>query len=134
MIVNLCIVCYLDSWSSTSSREEILLQTDPTASIEKELDKETCNKSPVASEDVSSSLTEETGKGCASGIHTTFISPKNPGVKAKARTAFSESQMNILVHKFSIQRYLPPAEMKNLAEITGLTYKQVSGSLKNVVG
>lgn len=124
--------CYLDSWSSTSSREEILLQTDPTASIEKDLDKETSNKSPVASEDVSSSLTEE--RGCASAIHTTLTSPQNPGVKAKARTAFSESQMNILVHKFSIQRYLPPAEMKNLAEVTGLTYKQVSGSLKNVPG
>lgn len=128
----MCIVCYLDSWSSTSSREEILLQTDPTALIEKDLDKETSSKSPVASEDVSSSLTEETGKGCASGIQTTLISPQK-GVKAKARTAFSESQMNILVHKFSIQRYLPPAEMKNLAEVTGLTYKQVSGSLKNVV-
>ncbi|XP_056868582.1 homeobox protein NANOG [Takifugu flavidus] len=120
-----------DSWSSTSSREEILLQTDPTASIEKDLDKETSNKSPVASEDVSSSLTEERGKSCASGIQTTLISPKNPGVKAKARTAFSESQMNILVHKFSIQRYLPPSEMKNLAEVTGLTYKQVKTWFQN---
>ncbi|TNM96255.1 hypothetical protein fugu_015916 [Takifugu bimaculatus] len=98
--------------------------SDSETYISPDLDKETSNKSPVASEDVSSSLTEERGKSCASGIQTTLISPKNPGVKAKARTAFSESQMNILVHKFSIQRYLPPSEMKNLAEVTGLTYKQ----------
>lgn len=33
--------------------------------------------------------------------------------------------MNALVQRFSVQRYLTPAEMKNLAELTGLTYKQV---------
>lgn len=33
--------------------------------------------------------------------------------------------MNALVQRFSVQRYLTPAEMKNLAELTGMTYKQV---------
>lgn len=46
--------------------------------------------------------------------------------KGKMRAAFSESQMSALVQRFSVQRYLTPAEMKNLAEMTGLTYKQVS--------
>lgn len=126
------IVCNLDSWGSTGTREETLLQTDQT-----DLYKETKDRSPDGSEDVSSSLTEEPGNGCTTGTQSPQSAPKNPSTtnaKAKTRTAFSESQMNILVHKFSVQRYLPPAEMKNLAVVTGLTYKQVRGSLKNVVG
>lgn len=56
--------------------------------------------------------------------------PSTPSVnntkgKIRGRAAFSESQMNALVHRFSVQRYLTPAEMKNLAQLTGLTYKQV---------
>lgn len=134
--VNVCIVCDLDSWGSTGSREETFLQTDPTTWIKKDFHKETSDRSPVGSEDVSSSLTEEQSNGCPNGIQSPQSAPKNPNTansKAKARTAFSESQMSILVHKFSVQRYLPPAEMKNLAEVTGLTYKQVRGSPKNIV-
>lgn len=41
--------------------------------------------------------------------------------------------MNVLVQRFSVQRYLTPAEMKNLAEVTGLTYKQVSGGLTRLL-
>lgn len=128
------IVCNLDSWGSTGSREESLLQTDPTTWIKKDLYEETKDRGPDGSEDVSSSLTEEPGNGCTNGTQSPQSTPKNPSTKAKVRTAFSESQMNILVHKFSFQRYLPPAEMKHLAEVTGLTYKQVRESLKNVVG
>lgn len=131
------IVCNLDSGGSTGSKEEAPLQTDPTTWIKKDLYKETNDGSPDESEDISSSLTEEPGNGCTSGTQSPQSAPKHPSItnaKAKARTAFSESQMNMLVHKFSVQRYLPPAEMKNLAEVTGLTYKQVRGSLKNVVG
>lgn len=96
--------------------------------MKKGLYKETDHGSPDGSEDVSSSLTEEPASGCPSGPQSPQNVPKNPSApngKAKVRTTFSESQMSILVHKFSIQRYLPPSEMKYLAEVTGLTYKQV---------
>ena len=64
-------------------------------------------------------------------LHVPLPAPKNPSTttannpKAKVRAAFSESQMTTLVQRFSVQRYLTPAEMKNLAEVTGLAYKQV---------
>lgn len=53
-------------------------------------------------------------------------SPARPPTQTrKTRAAFSEEQMNALIHRFNIQRYLTPAEMKMLAGATGLTYKQV---------
>lgn len=48
-----------------------------------------------------------------------------PTQTRKTRAAFSEEQMNALINRFNIQRYLTPAEMKTLAGVTGLTYKQV---------
>ncbi|KAK3551813.1 hypothetical protein QTP70_027239 [Hemibagrus guttatus] len=51
--------------------------------------------------------------------------------KAKARTAFSEKQMSALNDRFNVQRYLTPAEMKTLAGLTGLTYKQVKTWFQN---
>ncbi|MED6236984.1 hypothetical protein ATANTOWER_017085 [Ataeniobius toweri] len=69
--------------------------------------------------------------------HVPLPAPKKLGPntatnpKAKVRAAFSESQMNALVQRFSVQRYLTPAEMKNLAEMTGLTYKQVKTWFQN---
>lgn len=54
-------------------------------------------------------------------------SPARPPTQPrKTRAAFSEEQMNALIHRFNVQRYLTPAEMKTLAGATGLTYKQVS--------
>ncbi|XP_041823675.1 homeobox protein NANOG isoform X2 [Melanotaenia boesemani] len=100
-----------DSWSSGSSREGSLPQADPATWAEK--DAEAICQSPDG------------------------IDPKKqstPAVttpKAKVRAAFSESQMNALVQRFSVQRYLTPAEMKNLAEMTGLTYKQVKTWFQN---
>lgn len=129
------IVCALDSWGSIGSREEVPLQTDPAAGNKKDLSTEKKDRSPGSSQDVSSSHTEDQGNGSTSVTQSPQSDPKNQGsnAKAKVRTSFSESQMNILIHTFSCQRYLPPAEMKNLAEVTGLTYKQVRASLKNVV-
>lgn len=129
----------IDSWSSASSREGSLPQTDPATWAKRELD-EASGRSPDASEDVSSSLMEELGTFAVAGnkctdsttaLHEPLTAPKKPGTsnvnnpKAKVRATFTESQMNVLVQRFSVQRYLPPAEMKNLAEVTGLTYKQV---------
>lgn len=133
LMFNVRIVCNLDSWGSNGNKEERLLQTDPTTWNKKDHYQESNDKRAIGSEDVSSSFTEQLGNGYTDGTHSPQSATKNrstTNAKAKARTAFSESQMNVLVHKFSVQRYLPPAEMKNLAEVTGLTYKQVRGSLK----
>ncbi|KAI3355144.1 hypothetical protein L3Q82_018011 [Scortum barcoo] len=134
-----------DSWSSGSSREGSLPQADPATWAKKDLDVETSSRSPDAGGDVSSSLMEDprtfavTGRNGANDDTTTLVMtvPKKPSTttvnnpKAKVRAAFSESQMNTLVQRFSVQRYLTPAEMKNLAELTGLTYKQVKTWFQN---
>lgn len=76
-------------------------------------------------------VTGDGGTNNTTSLLAPLTAPKKPSTtaannpKAKARAAFSESQMNALVQRFSVQRYLTPAEMKNLAELTGLTYKQV---------
>ncbi|XP_029313247.1 homeobox protein NANOG [Cottoperca gobio] len=131
-----------DSWSSASSREGSLPQTDPATWGKKELDEEASRKSPGASEDVSSSLMEEpmtfaVNVNTNNTLHAPVTAPKKPSTtavnnpKGKVRAAFSESQMNALVQRFSVQRYLTPAEMKTLAELTGLTYKQVKTWFQN---
>nr|XP_046226680.1 homeobox protein NANOG isoform X2 [Scatophagus argus] len=133
-----------DSWSSGSSREGSLPQADPATWVKKDLDEEASSRSPDGSEDFSSSLMEEPGTFVITGnesandvasLHVPLTAPKKPSTtsvtKAKARAAFSETQMNVLVQRFSVQRYLPPAEMKNLAELTGLTYKQVKTWFQN---
>lgn len=132
---------HTDSWSSGSSREGSLPQADPVTWAKKDLDDEANGRSPDASEDVSISVIEESWPFAVKGNESTnTISghvpssvPKKQSTttnlnngKGKVRTAFSESQMNALVQRFSVQRYLTPAEMKNLADLTGLTYKQVT--------
>ncbi|AWP20840.1 Homeodomain transcription factor Nanog [Scophthalmus maximus] len=132
-----------DSWSSSStSSREGLPQADPTSWAKQDLD-EASNRSPVV--DVSSSLTEEPhafavagneeGANDTTSLHKPITAPNEQSTasnpKRKARTAFSEVQMNALVQRFSVQRYLTPAEMKNLAELTGLTYKQVKTWFQN---
>lgn len=104
--------------------------------------KEGANKpdsgSPDGSEVVSSSLSAASeGPNCvnvdgdyevpalsASAPSSDPVAAQQPR-KAKARTAFSEKQMSALNDRFNLQRYLTPAEMKTLAGLTGLTYKQV---------
>lgn len=130
-----------DSWSSGSSREGSLPQADPATWAKKDLDDEANSRSPDVVEEVSSSLTEEPRTFAVTGnsdtnnatpLHVPYTAPKKASTttnvnngKGKVRIAFSESQMNALVQRFSVQRYLTPAEMKNLADLTGLTYKQV---------
>uniref|UniRef100_A0A3B4WV70 Nanog homeobox n=1 Tax=Seriola lalandi dorsalis TaxID=1841481 RepID=A0A3B4WV70_SERLL len=108
-----------EPWSSSSSRGGSLPQIDSATWTKKDLGNEAGSRSSTASKDVSSSLVEEP---------QTFAVTRN---KRKVRAAFSESQMNALVQRFSVQRYLTPAEMKNLAEMTGLTYKQVKTWFQN---
>ncbi|XP_054893387.1 homeobox protein NANOG [Poeciliopsis prolifica] len=133
-----------DSWSSLSSRESSVPQVNPTASVKKEAEEEPVIRNLDGNEDVSSSLPEDScnlatpGNGDNNSSNPAPLpSPKKPSTnivaipKTKVRSAFSESQMNALVQRFSVQRYLTPAEMKNLAEMTGLTYKQVKTWFQN---
>uniref|UniRef100_A0A3P8RUA3 Nanog homeobox n=1 Tax=Amphiprion percula TaxID=161767 RepID=A0A3P8RUA3_AMPPE len=135
-----------DSWSSSSSSKEGSLPlADPATWVEKDLLEEASNKSPDANRTVSSSLREESqvlatteGEGTDNDTSAPPLTdPKKQGAagvnnpKGKVRTAFSESQMNALVQRFSVQRYLTPSEMKSLAELTGLTYKQVKTWFQN---
>ncbi|CAG5895779.1 unnamed protein product [Menidia menidia] len=135
-----------DSWSSSSSREISLPHTDPATWAEKDVEEEAIGRSPVGSEDVSSSHIEELPTVVTEAnvvannpgqLNVPTAVPKKPSTTAgsnpqgKVRAAFSESQMNALVQRFSVQRYLTPAEMKNLAELTGLTYKQVKTWFQN---
>ncbi|KAM4606573.1 homeobox protein NANOG [Polymixia lowei] len=133
-----------DSWSSGSSREGSLPQIDPATWAKNDLDNETDSGSPDASEDVSS-ITKEPQSFTITGnedtnnptyVHVPPSTPKKPstaatGHKAKARAAFSVNQMNALLQRFNIQRYLTPSEMKSLAGQTGLTYKQVKTWFQN---
>ncbi|XP_049604766.1 homeobox protein NANOG [Syngnathus scovelli] len=133
-----------DSWSFSSGRESGLPQADPGAWVEKDPGIDPNSRSPDAGDHVSSSLIEELPSCNDMGNHNalTFslqaplLAPNklstNAGTpKGKVRVSFSESQMNALVQRFSVQRYLTPAEMKNLAELTGLTYKQVKTWFQN---
>jgi len=130
----------IDSWSSGSSREGSLPQTDPVIWVKKDLCDEASIRSPDASGDVAVTLAEEPGTFSITGdegtnnatsLQLSLTAQNKPctaaviNPKGKVRAAFSESQMNALIQRFGVQRYLTPAEMKNLAELTGLTYKQV---------
>nr|XP_023828204.1 homeobox protein Hox-B9-like isoform X3 [Salvelinus alpinus] len=59
--------------------------------------------------------------------HTTWV-------RSELETASgspNSSQMDALTHRFNMQKYLTPAEMKTLAGLTGLTYKQVKTWFQN---
>ncbi|KAG7526518.1 homeobox Hox-B5a-like [Solea senegalensis] len=139
-----------DSWSSSSSssREGGLPRTDPATWAKKERDSDVINsRSPIATKDASSPLLEEPqnfailGSRVANNVtsvpQSPVTAPNKPSTtavsnpKIKVRAAFSESQMNTLIQRFSVQRYLTPAEMKNVGELTGLTYKQVKTWFQN---
>ncbi|XP_061095996.1 homeobox protein NANOG isoform X2 [Conger conger] len=127
-----------DSWSSGSSRE--LAPQAPTSSWREGEEEDVESGSPDSSGHVSSTLTIKEEEPLRVGVEreeqpplpmTTPQSVPAPPRKAKARTAFSEDQMTALTHRFSVQRYLTPVEMKTLAGLTGLTYKQVKTWFQN---
>ncbi|XP_039900345.1 homeobox protein NANOG [Simochromis diagramma] len=62
-------------------------------------------------------------------LHHPSTAPEKP--KGKARVVFTERQLNILVHHFNAKHYYEPREIKQLAEMTGLTYKQVKTWFQN---
>ncbi|XP_061661754.1 homeobox protein NANOG [Syngnathoides biaculeatus] len=133
-----------DSWSFSSSRESGLPQADPTTWVKKELCEDANSRIPDTGDQVSSSLMGELSSCTDMGSQNDNVLPlqaplptlKIPRtnakiLKGKVRVVFSKSQMNALVQRFSVQRYLTPAEMNNLAEMTGLTYKQVKTWFQN---
>ncbi|XP_077410461.1 homeobox protein NANOG [Vanacampus margaritifer] len=129
-----------DSWSFRSSGESGPLQAEPDTWVKKDLSDDTNSRSPDAGDHVSSSFKDElpscTDVGNQNANTSSLQAPlpvlkRQSTPKGKVRITFTESQMNTLVQRFSVQRYLTPAEMKNLAEITGLTYKQVKTWFQN---
>lgn len=95
--------------------------------MQEDLDKEASSSPNGSNGDVSTSVNEPLT--ALEKTSTTTVST----AKGKVRVSFSERQMNALVQRFNVQKYLSPAEMKNLSEMIGLSYKQVRGLIK-VVG
>lgn len=130
-----------DSWSSGSSREGSAAQVDLDHHdwIKKEQAHEPDSGGLDANEVASNSLSAASeGPECLTverdgGLPAASqeAAPQQQTRKAKARTAFSEEQMSALNDRFNVQRYLTPAEMKTLAGLTGLTYKQVKTWFQN---
>ncbi|XP_076827854.1 homeobox protein NANOG isoform X2 [Brachyhypopomus gauderio] len=137
-----------DSWSSGSSGGGVIPQADLDLApwVKKEQPYETDSSGSSDGSDVVSSsrsaVAEEAnrnlkGDGSLPPAPTPPPAPSPPRQvppqprKTKSRTAFSEGQMNALTDRFNMQRYLTPAEMKALAGLTGLTYKQVKTWFQN---
>ncbi|XP_057680234.1 homeobox protein NANOG [Corythoichthys intestinalis] len=131
-----------DSWSFSSGRENSLPQVDPALWVKPEQSDDANSSGPEAGDHVSSSLmvelssyTDASGQNAdaAVSLQAPLPADKKPStnLNGKGRVSFSEDQMNFLVQRFSVQRYLTPAEMKNVAEMTGLTYKQVKTWFQN---
>ncbi|XP_016426068.1 homeobox protein Hox-B5b-like [Sinocyclocheilus rhinocerous] len=129
-----------DSWSSGSSREGAAL-TNLNLQSWGDRDYETDSGSPDSGEQISNSISaareepvslNHLGVEALPPLPALTTSPARPPTQTrKTRAAFSEEQMNALIHRFNIQRYLTPAEMKTLAGATGLTYKQVKTWFQN---
>ncbi|NXN97347.1 NANOG protein, partial [Rhinopomastus cyanomelas] len=51
--------------------------------------------------------------------------------KAKSRTAFSQEQLQMLHQRFQSQMYLSPHQIREMAAVLGLTYKQVKTWFQN---
>lgn len=135
----------IGSWSSASSREGSQPQADCIAWAKTDQD-ETSSRSPDT--DSCGSPTEELRSYAILGnepnrndeaptiAHMEANAPKTPITntpKSKARATFTDTQMNILSERFSMQRYLSPSEMRGLAEVTGLTYKQVRRQIPDMI-
>ncbi|KAF3703448.1 Homeobox protein NANOG Homeobox transcription factor Nanog [Channa argus] len=122
-----------DSWSSKGSGATSLPQADPATRVKEDQGNNAISRSPDGNNHVSSSLLGETVTVTTESnvLHVPPNAPAKSSTKGKVRAAFSEMQMNALVQRFTVQRYLTPAEMKDLAEMIGLSYKQVKTWFQN---
>uniref|UniRef100_A0A672T5S9 Nanog homeobox n=1 Tax=Sinocyclocheilus grahami TaxID=75366 RepID=A0A672T5S9_SINGR len=130
---------FLNSWSSGSSREGAAL-TNLNLQSWGDRDYETDSGSPDSGEQISNSISAAREEPVSLNLGVEALPPlpalttstaRPPTQTRKTRAAFSEEQMSALIHRFNIQRYLTPAEMKTLAGATGLTYKQVKTWFQN---
>ncbi|XP_051737780.1 homeobox protein NANOG [Ctenopharyngodon idella] len=132
-----------DSWSSGSSHEGAAL-TNLNLPSWKDRDYETDGGSPDSAEQITNSVSTAGEEPVSQNLGGDALLPlpnltpspapspaRPPAQPRKTRAAFSEEQMNALIHRFNVQRYLTPAEMKTLAGATGLTYKQVKTWFQN---
>ncbi|KAK2812884.1 hypothetical protein Q5P01_000931 [Channa striata] len=133
-----------DSRSSGGSGGTSLPQTDPETCVTQD-HHETSSGSPDGNTSVSGSVRVEPGclglteteNNTSTVVHDPPTAPEKSSstavstTKGKVRVAFSERQLDALVQRFNVQRYLTPAEMKDLAGMTGLTYKQVKTWFQN---
>ncbi|XP_025765992.1 homeobox protein NANOG-like [Oreochromis niloticus] len=127
-----------DSWSYDSGPEGSLSLEELATWVESALEKELSNKTTDTSEAVSSSVSEQKQDfavprsqdgNITATLHDPSTATEKP--KGKARVVFTERQLNVLVHQFNAKHYYDPREMKQLAEMTGLTYKQVKTWFQN---
>uniref|UniRef100_A0AAZ1Y0U0 Homeobox domain-containing protein n=1 Tax=Oreochromis aureus TaxID=47969 RepID=A0AAZ1Y0U0_OREAU len=130
----LCLFTLTDSWSYDSDPEGSLsleeLATWAESALEKELNNKTTDTSEAVSEQKQDFAVPRSQDGnITATLHDPSTAPEKP--KGKARMVFTERQLNILVHHFNAKRYYDPREMKQLAEMTGLTYKQVKTWFQN---
>ncbi|NWX16591.1 NANOG protein, partial [Aegotheles bennettii] len=67
--------------------------------------------------------------------HPSFQKAKEEGEgavkKAKSRTAFSQEQLQVLHQRFQSQKNLSPQQIREMAAVLGLTYKQVKTWFQN---
>ncbi|KAL4000882.1 c-opsin [Sarotherodon galilaeus] len=111
-----------------------------TAWVESALNKEMSNIIFETAEAVSSSVTQEelvfaaprNQDGSNTVTSTTCEKEEKAKVlKGRTRGLFSDSQLKTLVNHFNQKFYPDPREMTELAELTGLTYKQVKTWFQN---
>uniref|UniRef100_A0A665UED9 Homeobox domain-containing protein n=1 Tax=Echeneis naucrates TaxID=173247 RepID=A0A665UED9_ECHNA len=122
-----------------TTREGNLSQSHPAVWVK---DDQVSSRNLTDSKEVNSSVMEEPQTFTVEENESINITPSHvpltapnklsttAGTKRKFRV-FSESQNNVLVQQFSVKKYLTPAEILNLAELTGLTYKQVKVWFQN---
>ncbi|NXH13198.1 NANOG protein, partial [Bucco capensis] len=79
--------------------------------------------SPHSSSSSSSSPQPEAQRGREQGLEQ--------GRKGKSRTAFSKEQLQTLHQQFQSHKYLSPQQIRELAALLGLTYKQVKTWFQN---
>ncbi|XP_026036702.1 homeobox protein NANOG-like [Astatotilapia calliptera] len=129
-----------DLWISGSSLQGSLPLEELAAWAEAALAKEMSNNMSEAAEAVSSSVTEEelvfasprNQEGSNTVTSTTRVKDEKAKVlKGRTRGLFSDSQLKTLDHHFNQKIYPDPQEMTELAELTGLTYKQVKTWFQN---
>ncbi|XP_054245846.1 homeobox protein NANOG-like [Indicator indicator] len=91
------------------------------------------SSSGMLTQDTPDSATSPTAEHPSPHPSSQKVKEESEGVlkKAKSRTAFSQEQLQILHQRFQSQKYLSPQQIRELAAVLGLTYKQVKTWFQN---